>query len=174
MVATTTVPMTRRETSPSRHVPTGPGWTGTSFATRSMEPDGEAGGRGPPNREFDSPHSRWVEGPEATQRGGMVTSRVSYARRSPVSTERCDQDEPSQCRTVRFHAPVAQPEEAAGSNPVQCAFESCRGTTPVMLGWLSARFVRGSARVDTLHRLHRFTPEWSNPIWRTIWLSLCP
>ena len=25
-----------------------------------------------------------------TQRGGMVTSRVSYARRSPVSTERCD------------------------------------------------------------------------------------
>jgi hypothetical protein len=26
----------------------------------------------------------------ATQRGGMVTSRVSYARRSPVSTERCD------------------------------------------------------------------------------------
>ena len=29
-------------------------------------------------------------GPESTQRGGMVTSRVSYARRSPVSTERCD------------------------------------------------------------------------------------
>lgn len=26
----------------------------------------------------------------ATQRGGMVTSRVSYARKSPVSTERCD------------------------------------------------------------------------------------
>jgi hypothetical protein len=25
-----------------------------------MEPDGEAGGRGPPRREFDSPHSPWV------------------------------------------------------------------------------------------------------------------
>jgi len=42
-----------------------------------MEPDGEAGGRGPPRREFDSPHSPWVFGSATPQRGGMVTSRVS-------------------------------------------------------------------------------------------------
>jgi len=35
-----------------------------------MEPDGEAGGCGPPSREFDSPHSPWVFGPDAAGRDG--------------------------------------------------------------------------------------------------------
>ena len=33
---------------------------GRQLPTWWMEPDGEAGGRGPPRREFDSPHSPWV------------------------------------------------------------------------------------------------------------------
>ena len=44
-------------------------------------------------------------------------------------------------------APVAQTEEAAGPNPAHARSNRVGGTSPVMLGWLSARFVRGSARV---------------------------
>lgn len=44
-------------------------------------------------------------------------------------------------------APVAQTEEAAGPNPACARSNRVGGTSPVMLGWLSARFVRGSARV---------------------------
>jgi hypothetical protein len=141
--------------SEGRHLPDAHGRTPPSWW---MEPDGEAGGRGPPRREFDSPHSPWVSRP-ATQRGGMVTSRVSYARRSPVSTERCDwggADRPgrpyrpslSWSATRSYHlAPVAQTEEAAGPNPACARSNRVGGTSPVMLGWLSARFVRGNARV---------------------------
>jgi len=94
-----------------------------------MEPDGEAGGCGPPSREFDSPHSPWVFGPEDVDARGMVT-HGSHATRDPLAA-----------------------------------------TTPVMLGWLSARFVRGTTRV-------RDSPNGSDldgdPIWRTIWLSVWP
>ena len=44
-----------------------------------MEPDGEAGGRDPPSREFDSPHSPWVFGirNNAAGRDGDLTGLIS-------------------------------------------------------------------------------------------------
>jgi hypothetical protein len=73
------------------------------------------------------------------QRGGMVTSRVSYARRSPVSTERCDWSRAGVPDALINHPrrgqhPRPQPSgprspTGRGScpKPSVCTFESCRG-----------------------------------------------
>ena len=105
-----------------------------------MEPDGEAGGHGPPSREFDSPHSPWVCGPIINAAGrdgdltGLIRPKISgqYGAlrlgpgRSPrkvLSTIRVG----ASTRGPDHLAPVAQVEEAAGPNPACCTFESCRG-----------------------------------------------
>ena len=75
----------------------------------------------------------------ATQRGGMVTSRVSYARRSPVSTERCDWGRAGRPGWSYSHpcrgqhpgpqrlAPGGPNGRGSWSKPSACTFESCRG-----------------------------------------------
>ena len=74
-----------------------------------------------------------------TQRGGMVTSRVSYARRAPVSTERCDWDRAGRQDGLFNHPRRGQhpgpqpsgPRSPTGRGgcpkPSVCTFESCRG-----------------------------------------------
>ena len=125
-----------------------------------MEPDGEAGGRDPPSREFDSPHSPWVCGPATHAAGrdgdltGLIRPKISgqygalrlgpgRSPRTVLSTLRVGVS----TRGPNHLAPVAQTEEAAGPNPACARSNRVGGTSPVMLGWLSARFVHGSARV---------------------------
>ncbi len=69
-------------------------------------------------------------GPGRSPRMVLSTIRVGVSTRGP-----------------NHLAPVAQTEEAAGPNPARARSNRVGGTSPVMLGWLSARFVRGSARV---------------------------
>ena len=69
-------------------------------------------------------------GPGRSPRTVLSTIRVGVSTRGP-----------------NHLAPVAQTEEAAGPNPACARSNRVGGTSPVMLGWLSARFVRGSARV---------------------------
>jgi hypothetical protein len=69
-------------------------------------------------------------GPGRSPRTVLSTIRVGVSTRGP-----------------NHLAPVAQSEEAAGPNPACARSNRVGGTSPVMLGWLSARFVRGSARV---------------------------
>jgi hypothetical protein len=105
-----------RSSAQGQHLPDA---HGRELPTWWMEPDGEAGGRDPPGREFDSPHSPWVSRPAA-----------------------------------------------AVSNPACARSNRVGGTSPVMLGWLSARFVRGSARVR--HSPPALCTQAVGPIWRTI------
>src|ERR1700722_20188342 len=69
-------------------------------------------------------------GPGRSPRKVLSTIRVGVSTRGP-----------------NHLSPVAQPEAAAGPNPACARSNRVGGTSPVMLGWLSARFVRGSARV---------------------------
>jgi hypothetical protein len=69
-------------------------------------------------------------GPGRSPRMVLSTIRVGVSTRGP-----------------NHLTPVAQTEEAAGPNPACARSNRVGGTSPVMLGWLSARFVRGSARV---------------------------
>ena len=69
-------------------------------------------------------------GPGRSPRTVLSTIRVGVSTRGP-----------------NHLAPVAQTEEAAGPNPACARSNRVGGTSPVMLGWLSARFVHGSARV---------------------------
>src|ERR1700733_11253617 len=69
-------------------------------------------------------------GPGRSPRTVLSTIRVGVSTRGP-----------------NHLAPVAQTEEAAGPNPACARSNRVGGTSPVMLGWLSARFVCGSARV---------------------------
>jgi hypothetical protein len=69
-------------------------------------------------------------GPGRSPRTVLLTIRVGVSTRGP-----------------NHLAPVAQPEEAAVPNPACARSNRVGGTSPVMLGWLSARFVRGIARV---------------------------
>jgi hypothetical protein len=68
-------------------------------------------------------------GPGRSPRTVLSTIRVGVSTRGP-----------------NHLAPVAQ-KEAAGPNPVCARSIRVGSTSPVMLGWLSARFVRGKARV---------------------------
>jgi len=69
-------------------------------------------------------------GPGRSPRTVLSTIRVGVSTRGP-----------------NHLTPVAQKEEAADPNPACARSNRVGGTSPVMLGWLSARFVRGSARV---------------------------
>ena len=69
-------------------------------------------------------------GPGRSPRTVLSTIRVGVSTRGP-----------------NHLAPVAQTEEAAGPNPACARSNRVGGTSPVMLGWLGARFVRGRARV---------------------------
>jgi hypothetical protein len=112
-------------------------------------------------------------GPGRSPRTVLSTIRVGVSTRGP-----------------NHLAPVAQTEEAAGPNPACARSNRVGGTSPVMLGWLSARFVRGSARVrPSPPALLQTRQGWNRDpvrlpartrrsdrltqIWRTIWLPLC-
>jgi hypothetical protein len=89
-------------------------------------------------------------GPGGSPRTVLSTIRVGVSTRGP-----------------NHLAPVAQTEEAAGPNPTCARSNRVGGTSPVTLGWLSARFVRGNAGVrhspPALSRLKPWTTfEWWN------------
>ncbi len=124
-----------------------------------MEPDGEAGGRDPPQQgvRFSSFTLGLTTRNAAGRDGdltGLIRPKISgqygalrlgpgRSPRTVLSTIRVGVS----TRGPNHLAPVAQAAEAAGPNPACARSSRVGGTSPVMLGWLSARFVRGSARV---------------------------
>ena len=131
----------------SAHLVDGAGWRGrwtwptsqgvrfSSFTLGLTDPQRNAAGRdgdltGLIRPKISGQYGALRLGPGRSPRMVLSTIRVGVSTRGP-----------------NHLAPVAQTEEAAGPNPACARSNRVGGTSPVMLGWLSARFVRGSARV---------------------------
>jgi hypothetical protein len=100
------------------------GVVGPNLSAWWMEPDGEAGGRDPPSREFDSPHSPWVQRPNAAGRDGDLTGFIRPKISGQYGALRLGASGPTNA------GPCGQTEEAAGRIPVSAPSHRDWGSQP--------------------------------------------